>query len=130
MPKEFPVYLDEFLRLVIGGKSRGNRLGIYRIFVRDRVMARIDVTRTIRSLRSQLRMAPGARPPVDEEVGCDETFILGQIESEIKTEKSSGFSEEGFIFLRAELLGWISERRKEKAKKAANARWKNKSKKS
>ena len=42
LPKRFPVYLDEFLRLVIGGKYKANRLKTYRAFLRSQNVVDVE----------------------------------------------------------------------------------------
>src|SRR5262245_29211069 len=102
-PQKFPVRLDEFCRLVIGGKSRGERLRLFRAYVRDNLKA----TRMIER-----------KPELSE----DE--LIDAVEKIVVREQTEGMAEFWFTALRQQFCEWRKNRRKEKALKAASARWK------
>ena len=101
-PASFPVYLDEFLRIAVGGKYKANRLKTYRDYLR---------------YHTRFQLGPQA---TEEE-------LLNAVDKIIIRERTQGMSEPWFGLVREEFLRWIALRRQDKARKAATARWRKQS---
>src|SRR6266404_2242479 len=98
-PKRFPVFLDEFLRLVVGGKYKAVRLKQYRKFL-------------VRHIGSCQKLHPSENMPVHDAV-----------EKVLTRDRIQGLDAMWFGIVRGEFLQWIALQRKEKASKAGRASW-------
>jgi hypothetical protein len=105
-PWEFPVSLDEFLRLIVPGKDQGERLGRYRQFVQARL---------------RMNQAMGDYAPPDEKPSTEED-VLGMASAKIEKLKKAKldfkkFHSEMYLFLR-----WWQQKVKDDKKRGGKAR--------
>jgi hypothetical protein len=116
-PKKFPVAHYDFLRLMIGGRSKKRRTKIYRNYVKELIW-RGHVSALTHPTRHTLKMSPEDAGKLADPVSVDEINKL------MKLEETSVISNERSFQMKArDFLKWRAQQKAEQRKGAAKSRW-------
>jgi hypothetical protein len=116
-PREYPVSFDEFLRLVIGGKDKADRLKIYRDYVKHMIWIG-----HIRAL--EYPSNPADKLSLEEAIKTALPASIDEVEAWIKHDKQRQYAHEELFAIDARsLLEWLAEQPKARARHAAVKRW-------
>jgi hypothetical protein len=116
-PKKFPVTFDDFLRLMIGGRYKANRVKIYRDYVKELIRrghASALANPKNHTYKISLEDAEKLVAPAS----------LDEISDAMQQEAAKVITHEQLYLMRArDFLEWRAKQPTERAKKAAAKRW-------
>lgn len=115
-PKSYPVKFDDFLRLLVGGKYKSNRLKIYRDYVKAMILGG-----HIRQLTNPNN--PSKALSLSEAEKTAQPATLDEIEDWMRDAKARSFGEGLYQFEADAFLRWKNEQPVQRAKRASKVRW-------